>query len=306
MKRLAAFAVSGYSPSILCAVGFALSALFIPVGTIFSAAVLGLVGLQFGWQRMFLVGTLSAVSLIVIFMLVSGLAEIQINLAAEIFIVLIHWLPVMILTQTLRSTGSLSYTIQRLVFFMVLIVLSSFWIFPDSADLWDQLFNWISQGRLVQIIENDPAMTEQYYAALTIMTGIIATATSLLWLVSLLLARWWQSLLIEPGSFVREFTELQLGKVVAGCGLFFFGITFFAQSPVIIEVIAVLMAIFMIQGIATVHFLLSRIETGRIFLFIFYGALIISVRVPILPGLIAVLGMMENFVGLRKRMITNS
>ena len=282
MRRLAAFAISGYSQAILCVIGFAILGLFIlPIGTVFSAAVLALTGLKFGLQRSVLVlcAALAGFALILIIM---SATDMQIKLGSEILITVIYWVLMLVLSQVLRNTQSLSYTLQCLVVLSIFLILTSFWLVPDRNALWNGLSVWMLQ-----------------------------VAMSVLCITSLLLARWWQSLLIEDLSFVDEFTRFKLGKIMAAGSLLFLVFnastaTVFDRSSVEVGIIAILLAMFFLQGIATVHFLLRRIANGRIFIFIFYGALILSVKMPLLPGLIAVLGILENFINLRQRMAVSN
>lgn len=303
MKRLATFAVSGYSAAVLCVVGFAWSTLFIPIGAIFSAAALGLILLHLGRYRCLSVAAGALPILAAILALTSASGMMDMNVGSEMALILAHWIPVVVLAQVLRATQSLSYTLQGLVSFMVVVILFSFIAVPDSAAKWDQLFHWLSQGELQKMMQSAPAINENYLNALDIMTGIIAASMSLIWLAALLLARWQQALIANPGGFVQEFTQMQLGKVIAAGGLLCLLATPFSPSPVLVELILVLMMIFFFQGVATVHFLLKKVENGKTFLFIFYGALAFSVWMPILPTLMSVLGMLENFIGLRQRIV---
>jgi hypothetical protein len=69
-------------------------------------------------------------------------------------------------------------------------------------------------------VEQQPMLRDPVAAQ---VTGLLGLATTLSTVVSLLLARWWQSMLYNPGGFREEFHQLRVPPLLAagliGCGV---------------------------------------------------------------------------------------
>lgn len=302
MQRIAAFILSGYAQATFCVSGLAWLAAFVPVTGMLSNAALALTALNWGPQRAGIVLALSVLALSGFFFLAS-LTGLPIAGYESMFLfALLQWLPMLLIGHLLRMTGSLSFTLNVMLAAGLLLVVLAAALVEERAQLWDQFFNWVMHGAMQQQEAADPAFGENYQALLDVMTGIAATSLILIWAVSLLLARWWQSLLEKPGGFRPEFTELKLGKAVAVLGFVLFAVTSLSERPLARELLLVTMPAFLLQGVATMHYLLAALKNAQAWLFAFYAALALSPFLPQLPGLLGILGAVENFAGLRDRL----
>ena len=304
MQKIAAFVVSGYAQATFCVSGLAWLAAFIPITGMLSNAALALTALRWGPQRAGVVLILSTLALSGFFFLASLTGLPMAGYESMFLFVLLQWLPVLLIGHLLRTTGSLSFTLNVMFAAGLLVVALAAALVEGRAQLWDQFFKWVMYGASQQQEAGLPDFGEAYQSLLDVMTGIAATSLILVWATSLLLARWWQSLLERPGGFRAEFTGLRLGKAVTVLGLVLFATTSFSEWPLARELLLVAMPGFLLQGIATVHFLLAALKNSQVWLFAFYAALALSPFLPQLPGLLGVLGAAENFVGLRERMKT--
>ncbi len=301
MTKLAAFVISGYGQAALCIAGFAWLALIVPFGSLLSGSALGLFAFRFGYQRALLVMIFSTLILFVL-LWITDYFQIMLTETGNVFLFLfLQWLPIIGLVQLVRTTQSLSMLFQFCAVVSVLAVLGIFLLVPDSAAMWADFFRWTSQGNIDTFLESRSDIVKQYDALLELMTGFAVSSMLLVWIASVLLAYWWQFLLLEPGGFKKSFTAIKLGKAIAVFGLVILAAAALVESSFVTELIIVLMTIFLFQGIATVHFLLSRLNEGKLFLFLFYGSLVLSPIVPLLPILVGVFGILESFIDLRGR-----
>ena len=134
-----------------------------------------------------------------------------------------------------------------------------------------------------------------------IMTGIVSSAIVLSTLLGLFIARWWQALLYNPGGFKAEFQSLQLGKpfaiVTAGLMVLAFlslgGISNMAKDMSI-----VMLALYMLQGIALVHAIVAGLSASIGWLVAFY--VILLVAFPQVMALLAISGFVDTWVNFRK------
>ena len=300
MKRLAAFVLSGYGRAILCVVGFQWLALFIPVTGILSNAALALTALKWGPQRPFIVLTLSALGL---FVLLQASAVIGLPVSTHkslLLFILAQWLPVVLFGWLLYATRSLSFTLNVIAVVSMVAVVMVRWVVPGSVEMWDQLFNSMFNGAVRERELNDAEFSASYQDFLEIMTGIAVTSLILIWVVSLLLARWWQGLLAREGAFRSEFTALKLGKVAAVVSIVLFATLLFGERHLIRELLLVMMSAFLFQGIATVHGVLAM-RNAKGWLLAFYVLLALSPVIPQVPGFLSMLGALDNFIDLRAR-----
>ena len=300
MKKIAEFILSSYGHAVICVSTLACLAAFIPLTGMISSAALALTALVWGTQRAAVVLLLSTAVLLGIFVLASNIGIVVAGYESVFLFALLQWLPILVISQLLRTTRSLSFTLNVLLIFGLLVVVLSKFLVPESIELWDRFFNWVLQGDVAQKEANDPDFSQYYRDFLNVMTGVAMASLILVWMVSLLLARWWQSLLNQPGSFRSEFVGLELGKVIAIGGFVLFAVMIFSKAPLTRELLLVMMSAFLFQGIATVHCLLA-IRKAQGWLLGFYIALALSPMVPQVPGFLSMLGAFENLIRLRAR-----
>ena len=302
MKRLAAFVISGYGQAVFCVVMFTGLAFVIPVASIFSGATLGLSVFRFGFQRTLFIIAAAALVLLGISLISAHFSTVSLYTGSVWGFVVVQWLPVAALAQLVRTTKSLSLLLQSCAVLAVLTVLGIFVFVPDSAAMWAEVLHWAIQDETSASFESSPELAEQYNnVLLELMTGFVVSAILLIWIVSVLLACWWQSLLIEPGSFKKSFVAIELSKVAAALGLAGLAIATLSENSTVIEIVIVLMTVFLFQGIAAAHFLLSRQNGRKVFLFLFYAAFVLLPVLPVLPSLVGIFGMLESFMNLRGR-----
>ncbi len=302
MQKIAAFILSGYAQATFCVSGLAWLAAFVPVTGMLSNAALALTALRWGPQRAGIVLVLSTLTLTGLFFFASLVGLPMAGYASLFLFALLQWLPMLMVAHLLRITGSLSLTLNMMLTSGLLIVVLAPVLIEEKAQMWDRFFNWVMHGAIQRQEAINPAFGENYQALLEVMTGLAVTSLILVWAVSLLLARWWQSLLEKPGGFRAEFTELKLGKAVAVLGFAFFAVANFSERPLARELLLVTMPAFLLQGIATVHCLLAALKNAQAWLVAFYATLALSPFLPQLPGFLGILGAVENFAGLRDRM----
>jgi uncharacterized protein YybS (DUF2232 family) len=143
----------------------------------------------------------------------------------------------------------------------------------------------------------------QQFAAL--MTGV-----TLSWLVlgiaaSLLLARWWQSVLVHPGAFREEFCNLRLGNLA---GLLTLGMLLIARltqdtvSEVTAQLAMIMLVPYLLTGLAVVHSLLKQAGRGYGWLAAVY---LLLAFVPQTTLLLAAGGLLDTWADLRRRLGRN-
>ena len=131
----------------------------------------------------------------------------------------------------------------------------------------------------------------------TFVLGLIAYVVALSGLGSLLLARWWQALLYNPGGFQQEFHQLRLMPVQAlVCSL---GAIYCLLQPQGYQAWASLFALpLLLTGIAIVHALVRARDLGKGWLVLMYFGLFVAAP---LSAAISTLALVDTWFNLRDR-----
>ena len=115
-------------------------------------------------------------------------------------------------------------------------------------------------------------------------------------LISVFLARSWQAQMFNPGGFQQEFHKLRLGKSVALGVLVVAGLSLLTDWVFLSDVVVVLLATMMIQGLAVLHGIVKiRGMSG--------GWLTGTYLMMILPhtsALVGALGIADNWLNIRQ------
>jgi hypothetical protein len=134
------------------------------------------------------------------------------------------------------------------------------------------------------------------------VSGFMAMAIFLNGVTGLLLARWWQALLYNPGGFGREFRALRLGilssslcaAVVALC---------YWQGPDYSFWATTFAGPLMLVAIAIVHSMARQQKVNRTWLVVFYLLIIIFSQMVLV---LAVIGLADSWLNIRKRLSISS
>ena len=271
MKALAAFVMKGWSTAtgvaVLCAL---LSPVLAPLSLV-SAAVVALVTLRNG--PLFGLRVAGAAGLVTV---LAGQLVLGQPVAALVFAVLL-WVPMLILALVLRYTRSLATTVQVAVLFGAAVV--GFYLigFDDAAGQWKELLETALKG-FFDAQEFDEATRAALVEAMARwMTGTLAAAYFLQLVASLLLARWWQSLLYNPGGFRQEFHALRLSRVLAVIALPLFAALYLTGLPEALRYLALpVAAAFFLQGLALAHGQLAAFKAGPGWLIGIYALLLVA------------------------------
>lgn len=303
MKGLAEFIVRGRWQAVLVVAGAGiLTYLVVPFTTVLSylaAAAVALVTLHIGTVsgvQVLLLG--SAVTLL--FYQLTGLhAVVVLNL----LLVLLLWLPSWLLALVLDRTRSLGHALLAGVLFGACLLLAVYGWFGDPAAWWvDRLHEFAAKlgesGIQLQSL-GDAAVLQQIAA---MMTGVVIASLITGVIGSLLLARWWQSLLVHPGAFRREFCALRLGNVA---GLLTVAMMVLARllpattGQVAGQLAMIMLVPYMLAGLAVLHSLAGGRRWGTGVLAGLYVALAL---VPQVGMLLAGGGLLDTWLDFRRRL----
>jgi hypothetical protein len=301
MKALVAYIVSGRWQAVLVTACCGVLSLLLPwlggVLNYLAAAVLGLVTLHVGLMPGLQVLVIATVVTVLFYQLVGVQAAIGLVMA------LMLWLPCWMTSAVLRQSRDLGQALRAATLFGVALLLVVFLMFGDPAPWWQQQLDLIASTLEEQDMSlpwlADPELLAEVSA---LLTGVVLASLVIGVIASLLLARWWQSILVHPGGFRDEFYGLRLGYVA---GLATLAVMLMARltqgtfSSFSAQLAMILLVPYLLVGLAVIHSLLKQNRRGTGWLIAVYVLLAV---VPQATLLLAAGGLVDTWVDFRRRL----
>ncbi|MGL6162145.1 hypothetical protein [Microbulbifer sp.] len=137
----------------------------------------------------------------------------------------------------------------------------------------------------------------QVFGSEPLATGYLSWVSAITVALALVLGRWWQALLYNPGGFRQEFHQLRMPLPLAAAGmlLWVFGLV----SEGLVFWGAVVAFPMVVAGIALIHWLVARRGWGRGPLVALYVMLVIA-ALP-LAGFLCGLALIDSWIDIRGR-----
>lgn len=304
LRRITDFILQGR----LQAMGTAFICAFLPlVGTV-SVLIAALVTLRKGVQEGALVLVAATLPVLISyagFPVDSAAASYTVSPANAVsFVVIINvltWLYAVVL----RRYPSWSLVIQLAGFVAVVTVVAVHIAYPDVRAWWqDWLTNYFGHveqeaGQLsAEDVKANKAMIGNVVASIApYATGIIAAIVSFYALLQLLLARWWQAAMFNPGGLRKELLVIRMSY--AAGAVFVLGLVLsYWSSALIVDVMPVLYLVFGLAGFSLLH---SIANNNKASWFLFALVYIVITVIPTAVILIAMAALLDTWLDFRKR-----
>lgn len=294
MKSIASFVMRGRSSAVLVAATTAVLFWLFPPFLIVSGAVVALVTLRHGPAEGALLVALAGLGATVLTTLVVGAPWPMVQILA------VCWLPLWILALVLRATVSLARTLQVAAAMSLAGVLGFYGVLGDPAIWWEGVLGRWERELAALAPTADRSTLNQVLELLKgwapFMPGQMVSAALLFVVLGLLLGRWWQALLFNPGGFRPEVHELRLGRPLALLMLALFGAALLTGWMPLTNGVLVLGTLYTVQGVALAHALVFKLQLSSAWLLLFYLLL-----VPLLSQLVMALGIADAWADFRGR-----
>jgi hypothetical protein len=286
MKALAGFILQGWAAALLVITPLAL----LPMLQWLSAAALALVTLRRGpGEGVFLAGlataTLAAAALLAGAPLVFALAP-----------TLSVWLPALVGGTVLRLTVSWSHALQALSALFVVAMLAFHGVVGDATAYWMNVLEPVEEELATQV-DDEQGLGRAMEATAAYMTGGAFASMLALALLGLILARYWQALLFNPGGFQAEFHSLRLPRGFAAATLVAVLGGYIMGPGVVNDAGTVMITVFVLQALAVIHTLAWHRGWRSHWLVLVY------VLLPLVARPLAFIGLGDVFLDLRQRLI---
>lgn len=195
----------------------------------------------------------------------------------------------------LRARADWAQCLMGAVALGSLVALLQWWLAPGlSQVIIDNLSRFMEQVAA----QAEPPVTYEP-AGPVFAAGLVAYVVAFTSIMGLILGRWWQSLLYNPGGFGREFRALRLGRTAAAITVGVSALALFTTPAWIDSLALVVAAVYVFQGLAVAHGLVNGLELGPAWLAALYIAL-----VPLMPYVVVglmIVGAVDAWADYRRR-----
>lgn len=301
MHALARLIAAGPGQAVLViALCTALSFLAPPLTSILAyggAAALALYSLHAGARAgaVALLGAAAVTGVLTQLLLHQGLAVVVTSL--------LLWIPVWLAAVVLRGTGSLAMAMLTLTGLALLLVTLIFLLLGDPGPWWvarlGSLADAVAAHPELGVDRTDLAQFIETVAPL--MTGTMAAGLSFAALTCVILGRWWQALLVNPGGLRKDFYALRLGRVLSLVGIAMVAVATLkvgVLSSLALQWSLIAMVPFLFVGLAVVHASLANLKAAKGWLIALY---VLMSLLPQVLLMVVLVGVLDPWLELRRR-----
>ncbi len=298
MTFLAAFIMKGRMQAMMVASSLAVLSLLFPPVSVVSSASVALVTLRRGGNEGLYVLIFSCLSAAVLGFFLFG------NIQFAMLYGLVLWLPIWLISIVLREGKHLSVAIQIAVLLGMAGVIGFYLFVNDPAVMWQSLLSVMAQPMLANnpdVPVEDVKQSIQTFSHF--MTGGIAAGSVYGLLFGLFLARWWQSVLYNPGGFKAEYLTLRVYPKVALASLLIVAIALIASgtiSEICWNLSILSVVLFTFVGTSILHSAFSESKIKRFAVPFLYITLVL---VPHVIAIVVIVGIADAWLDLRSKIL---
>ncbi|GAB1264189.1 hypothetical protein NBRC116492_09980 [Aurantivibrio infirmus] len=170
--------------------------------------------------------------------------------------------------------------------------------FPEHINAFVDQWNSVQAQAVQQLKQQGYEVSEVTELSAPKVTGIVAYVATTSAFLALLVGRWWQAMLYNPGGFQLEFHQFRLNLSQA---LFCFGLAVLGLSRREYDYWGLVAALpLFLVSVTIVHNIVAEKKLGKQWLIAFY----ILTMLPALYLVAVVIGLMDSWVDFRKKILS--
>lgn len=184
----------------------------------------------------------------------------------------------------------------------VIIVLLHNYI-PDMNAWWQQKMLASLQKVGKEIPINSSAEFANIKQISVVATGLQASAILLIDLVWLVIARYWQSMLYNPGKLRPELHNIRLPRWTTFAVAMMFLFAWLSKLPMLIDMLPLWLLIFAVTGLSVIHSIVAARKMSWMWLVVLYAMLFFSL--PYMIVALAMVAMSDSWFNVRRLYVTH-
>ena len=306
MQSLAAFILRSRMTATLVVSAFAVLSLVLPPLGHVSGGALALVALRRGGRE----GLVIVVAGALVLGLFGALSQLDQRLVWSFVLVVVAmlWLPVLLGSQALRGTRSLAVALTVVGTLAACVLVIEYLVLGDVAAWWRPVLKALfgpvlnQPGSPVPADEVDMLITSLALA----ISGLLAATLVITTMINIVIGRWLQAMLYNPGGLREEFHALRLNRRMAVIALVLLLVSTVTKGTLgqfVFNMLLMVVAMFAIHGLALMHATVALLGASRGWLVALYALMLI-----LLPQVMIVLsaaGVADSWIDFRGRLATN-
>ncbi len=201
----------------------------------------------------------------------------------------------------LRAQYSWSHLVEIIAWVAVIVVLITHAVVGDVYAWWGHKladlmakYNQAMSNEGVELAVSEKAMFYVTHMA----TGFLTAMICLNAVFNLLVARWWQAMIYNPGGLSREFLTIRLNYRMI-VGLVIAAVLVLVNVGWAFDLLPVFLVAFFIAGFSLVNASLLRFKRGWIWMILFYALLLL--RFIFMAAAVMVIAIIDSVVDIRGR-----
>lgn len=264
----------------LQAMGIAFVCAFIPLVGAISIVIAALVTLRRGMLEGSYVVLAACLPILIGYMMgvqANAMPDYPISLIDIVVILLASNILTWIFAVLLRHYSSWSLVLQLTAFVSLVAIAAVHVLYPDVQAWWDvQLTSYFvktlqATGQVnPDLVKPDSPMIVQLVSIVKpYATGMVIAFLTFNALLQLLLARWWQAAIFNPGGLRKELLIVRMSY--AASAVFVIGmISAYLGNEIVIDMMPVMYLTFGLAGFSLMHCLLAQVKNGWMWLVVVY------------------------------------
>lgn len=196
----------------------------------------------------------------------------------------------------LRRTGSLNLCYQVAVLGIAALLVMIYLSLQDPVGMWQQQIGNVVTSMTSAGLRLEGGQKAIIAAWSRTMWGALAALALAAVFGSLLLGRWWQSLLDTPGAFGSDYRQLRLGRALGIAITVLFVMAMVVDSALLASLVWVALAALAFQGLAAAHRSKAVGRLDRGWLVAIYVLLIVLPVTSIVVFMLALWGFADNWL----------
>lgn len=285
LKSFAHYLLKNRSNAAWVALAFSIPAFL----STFSIVIVGLVTLRKGAKEGFYVLIWATLPFIAHAYAAKSIAFFVIALSSFVF----FWLFALLL----KRYGSWSLVLQVAAVVCVVVVAGAHIVYGDVVQMWQSYISEVIQHS--SMFENVQISSASLHAIASVATGVELLFAMVAIMLKLVVARWWQASIFNPGGLRKELLQVRLDKLVLLLFVLLMVLALAYKTFVPIDLLLPLLGAYILAGLSVLHFWLGSYRHALLALVGFYIAV---AMVPAVLLMVAVFAAVDSVVNLRVKM----
>jgi hypothetical protein len=211
-----------------------------------------------------------------------------------------------VLALVLRKFGNWNLVIEVSILAGIVLICVIHLIFPELQTWWGtQLTTYFNKttSMIEQLSPEGAATQEEMQAAIIAnikqyITGLVIASIIFNALLQLIIARWWQAILYNPGGLRKELHQIRLSYVSASVFIAVLGLAYM-HNVFGLDMMPVMVTAFCAAGLSVIHNLFALKNAGWFWLVLVYLGVLFAFPMGMVA--VAMIGLLDSLFNIRQR-----